>query len=52
MLTNYPFTPMPAGQIMGMVKKMAEKLPIQQPISFEDLLRAKDRYIKIASILN
>jgi hypothetical protein len=43
---------MPAGQIMGMVKRMSNDLPIQRPITFDVLRKATDNYIQIASINN
>lgn len=43
---------MPAGQIMGLVKKIVQESGVKGTIDLEVLLRAKDRYIKIASILN
>lgn len=45
--------PMPAGQIMSMVNTIARSNPyLCKPVTLEDLLRAKDRYIRIASLLN
>lgn len=45
--------PMPAGQIMSMVSSIARSNPyLQRPVTLEDMLRAKDRYIHIASLLN
>jgi hypothetical protein len=43
---------MPAGRIMGMVKKMSAGLPLQQPLTYEVLRRATDNYMQLASIKN
>ncbi len=43
---------MPAGSIMYLVSQMAKELPLQKPITMDVLMRAKDRYIEIASRLN
>lgn len=50
--TSVKWIPLPAGQILGMVKRIAEQNGMTGPIDLEVLLRAKDRYIKIASLLN
>ena len=43
--------PMPAGQIMGMVKQVY-KTKLQAPITLENLVRARNKYLIDASILN
>lgn len=44
--------PMPAGQIMGMVKRMVNNTPIKKPITLSVLKKSTDNYMQIASILN
>lgn len=50
--TTVKWIPMPAGQILGMVKRMAESRGLQSPICWEALTREKKRYFQRASILN
>lgn len=44
--------PMPAGQIMNMVKRMGETLPIKKPITMDVLVKATNNYLIEASVLN
>lgn len=43
---------MPAGQIMGMVKRMSKSVPLEAPVTLDVLKKATDNYIQIASIQN
>lgn len=45
--------PFPTGYFMGMINKLVQNnSSMTKPITMENLLRAKDRYLKLASILN
>lgn len=50
--TNTKVIAMPAGQIMGMVKRMSKNVPLKKPLTFDVLRKATDNYIQIASINN
>lgn len=50
--TKTKVIPMPAGQIMGMVKKIGNNLPIRKPITMDVLVKATNNYLIEASVLN
>jgi len=44
--------PMPAACILGLVNNILQASPLQKPITMEVLLRAKDKYLRDAALLN
>lgn len=51
-LIYFQFKPMPAGAILVQAINYAISKGMPKPVTLEDQLRVKDRYIAEASILN